>query len=293
MKILVAGNNKGGVGKTFISSQVAEYAAKFLNKRVLLIDFDPQCNLSQRYLDMDIDPHNEEGVIPPIHPDYDPATDGNEGRSSVADIFYGEHPSIWPYPTYIKNLDIVPASGKKLLAAEAVRQAEVVEKVYDRFKKILTSPAVQESYDLVVIDTAPSKGPLTLSAIRVATDLLIPTLMEDKPLQGTYGMASVWLQESTRTTREYPLKLVGILVNLFDNRTVLHNDLYEGLRTSSELGKHVIPFKINRRIIYAENDQKGSNPRSIFDLNDSNKIARDECKQVCEYITKRIFNDEQ
>ena len=292
MKILVAGNNKGGVGKTFISSLMAEYATKFLNKRVLLIDFDPQCNLSQRYLDMEIDPHNEEGFIPPIHPDFNPLEDEGDGRSSVADIFYGEQPSIWPYPTYIKNLDIVPASAKKLLAAESVRQSEVIEKVYERFKKILNNPAIQESYDLVVIDTAPSKGPLTLSAIRVATDLLIPTLMEDKPLQGTYGMSAVWMQESTRTTREYPLKLAGILVNLFDNRTILHNDLYDGLQNSSVLGSHLIPHKISRRIVYAENDQKGSNPRSIFDLSGDGKIAREECMRACEYISKRIFDNE-
>lgn len=291
MKILVAGNNKGGVGKTLTSSLIAEYSAKYLNKHVLIIDYDPQCNMSQRYLDMDIDPHNNECFLPPVHPDFDPETDSGEGRVSIADIFYENNPAIWPYPTYIKNLDIVPASGRKLLTAEAVRQTEVSEKVYDRLKDLMLNQELRSNYDLVVIDTGPSKGPLTISAIRVATHLLIPTQMEDKPIQGTYGMASVWLQESTRSHRDWPLKLVGILANQFDSRTILHNDLYNALKANRELGKYLIPYKISKRIAYAENDQKGSIPRSIFDLPNETPIKK-ECIEVCSFITERIFSDE-
>lgn len=49
MKILVISNNKGGVGKTFTSKTLAEYAVIVKNKKVLLIDLDPQCNLSRRF----------------------------------------------------------------------------------------------------------------------------------------------------------------------------------------------------------------------------------------------------
>lgn len=293
MKILVAGNNKGGVGKTFVSSIIGEYTAKYLKKPTLIIGYDPQCNIDLRYLDMEANPdlYDDQQFLPPVHPDFDPEIDLGSGRSSIADIFYEENPSIWPYPTFVDNLDILPASGKKLLEAEAVRGDEVAEKVYDRLKMLLTSEALKEAYELVIIDTGPSKGPLTLSAIRVATHLLIPSQMEDKSIQGTYGLASVWMQESKRSQREWPLKLVGILANQFDSRTTLHQNLFEGLQNNPEMGKYVIPHKISKRIVYAETDVKGANPRSVFDLPDK-EAAKQECLNACKYITMRIFNDE-
>lgn len=291
MKILVAGNNKGGVGKTFFSSTIGEYTAKYLKKPTLLIGYDPQCNIDNRYLDMEVDPYHNECFLPPIHPDFNPEEDDGDGRSSIADIFYDKNPSIWPYPTFIDNLDILPASGDKLLKAEAVREDEVVESVYDRLKMLLTSKALRETYELVIIDTGPSKGPLTISAIKIATHLLIPSQMEDKSIQGTYGLASVWMQESTRKQREWPLTLIGIVANQFDNRTTLHNDLFSQLQNNPEMGKYVIPHKISKRIVYAETDCKGANPRSVFDLPDKDG-AKQECLKVCEYITKRIFDDE-
>src|ERR1700680_609959 len=102
MKIFVPANNKGGVGKTRIAATFSEYTSKILNKKTLAIDFDPQCNLSQLYLNMEIDPASPEGYVPPLHPDFDPSEDlGWNGKSSIADIFYDEmqKQGIIPYPT--------------------------------------------------------------------------------------------------------------------------------------------------------------------------------------------------
>jgi chromosome partitioning protein len=229
IKIIAAVNNKGGVGKTKLSELLAEYISKIMGKRVLAIDFDPQCNFSQRYLKMDIDPASPEGLMPPPHPDYDPTNPEDadwSGYSSISGIFFGE--PVVPYPTYIKTLDLAPGHAERLLSAESVRKNEVMQKVHQRLSLFLNGDDVQNSYDVVVIDTAPSKGPLTVSVIRAATDIIIPAVMEAQPIQGVYGMLQLWMQESLNREKHRPLNLVGILPNMF-KPTTLHNDMLAGL----------------------------------------------------------------
>jgi len=291
MKIIAAVNNKGGVGKTKISEIISEYLSKYKHKRVLAIDCDPQCNFSHRYLKMDIDPIAPEGTIPPLHPDYDPTEQGSDnwdGRSSIADIFFDQ--SIIPYPTYIKNLDIAPGRAERLLAAEAVRKAEVAEKIHRRLREFLYGADICEAYDVVVIDTAPSKGPLTVSVIKSATDIVIPSVMEAQPIQGVYGMLQLWMQESLSRNNDNKLNLVGILPNMFKH-TTLHEDMLNSLMENKSIGKYVLPVKLGHRISFAEVDTEGASPRSIFDLPDST-AAKQEALEVCECITKRIFSHE-
>lgn len=289
MKIFVAANNKGGVGKTSTSALFAEYASYVLKKRVLGIDFDPQCNFSQRYLTMESDPVAPEGWIPPLHPDYDP-TDPEDthwnGRSSIAGIFHNT--GVVPYPTYIESFDIAPAHAHNLLIAEQVNRSDILAKIHNRLKDFLYGKDVQAAYDLIVIDTAPSKGPLTMSAIRSATHIVIPTIMEDKPMQGVYGMVQLWMQESITRERERPINLVGILPNLFDPRTTLHNDMYNSLLEHHTIGKYMLKEKLSRRVIFAENDSPSASPRSIFDLPDKN-LAKQEALAVCTRIAERVF----
>lgn len=289
MEIFVPANNKGGVGKTATATMFAEYSTKILNKKVLLMDLDPQVNLSQRYLPMEIDPIYTDGFMPPIHPDYDPSDpddDDWDGRSSTADIFLGI--GVIPYPTYIKGLDIIPGHANKLLTAEHVRKNEVVEKVHVRVHEFLSLEAVNSAYDLVIIDTAPSKGPLTISAIKAATHMVIPTVMEDKPTQGIYGMLQLWKQECLNRDEGRTLELVGILPNMFNSQTSLHNGIYESLAQHEFIGKYLMDTKIGDRVIFAETDSSTASPKSIFDLNDSNK-AKMEALSACEKMAERVF----
>ncbi len=289
MKIIAPANNKGGVGKTKVSILLAEYIPRYLKKRVLAIDFDPQCNFSQRFLNMELDPSAPEGRIPPIHPDYDPSdpeNNGWDGRSSIADIFFD--PGIIPYPTYIENLDLAPGHSDRLLAAEAVRRNEVTEKVYNQLDIFLNLPEVNDAYDVIIIDTPPSKGPLTVSAFRAATDVLIPSVMEEQPIQGIYGMLQLWMQESIRRDKSKPLNLVGILPNMF--RPInLHRDMLEDLKKNEGTSKYIMPVQLSLRTAFAEVDAEGATPKTIFDLPDSNP-AKKEALAACEYICKRIFD---
>ena len=288
MEIIAFVNNKGGVGKTTCSKLMAEYLSKIKRSRTLCIDFDPQCNFSHQYLDMEIDPGAPEGLIPPIHPDYDPTDPDDadwDGRSSIAEIFYGQ--GVVPYPTYVENLDITPGHAEKLLTAESVRRSEVVEKVHKQLANFLKSPDVQAAYDTVVIDTAPSKGPLTISVIKAATHIVIPSVMEEQPIQGIYGMLQLWMQESLAREKQRPLQLIGILPNMF-KQTRLHRDILTSLCDNDAIGKYVLPIKFSQRIVFAEVDAAESNPRSIFDFHDQH-VAKMEAMEVCRHIAERIF----
>lgn len=292
MKIIVPTNNKGGVGKTKISILLSEYFS-LKKKRVLAIDFDPQCNFSRRFLQMENDPSAPEGVIPPIHPNYDPEDEDSknwDGRSTIADIFYGSPNGVIPYPTAIPCLDFMPGHGDKLLAAEAVRRNEIVEKVYNQLATFINLEEVQKEYDIAVIDTAPSKGPLTVAAVRAATHIVIPSVMEEQPIQGIYGMLQLWMQETVRRGQKNPLKLLGILPNMF-RQINLHRDMLESLKENHALSQYIMPVQLGQRAVFAEVDAEGAIPKTVFDLPDSNP-AKIEALNVCEYISKGVFGDD-
>lgn len=291
-RVLVSATNKGGDGKTKTSILLAEYFTLIKNKRVLAIDLDPQCNLSHRFLDMEIDPIESQGKIPPVHPDYNKndhsTTDDWDGRSSIADIFYGK--SILPYPTHINLLDIAPGYAMKLLEAEAVRKSEVKGRVHSQMQLFINDPSLQENYDLVLIDTAPSKGPLTVSAVKSASHLIIPSQMEQNSIQGIYGMLQLWKQEALQRGGENPLNLIGILPNKIRDIN-LHRDLMQGLKEAEFIREFVMADSLKLRSIYAEVDSEGANPRSIFNLSDSN-LAKRESLKVCNYIYDKVFNND-
>ena len=287
MKVIVPCNNKGGVGKTCVTSILAEYFSKVLKKKTLVIDLDPQCNISQRLMQMEIDPSNPDGHRPSIHPDYKETDEGWNGRSSIADIFLRPEEGVIPYPTMNENLDIMPAHASDLLLVEQCRKNEVLEKIYDRFKAFLSMPDVHEGYEFVVVDTAPSKGPLTRSAMRAASHIIIPTQMEDKPIRGVFGMMQLWMLEKKNRDDHNPLNLIGILPNMFDSRTALHTSMYEDLKNNPAIAEHLMPCKLSRRITFAENDTENAMPKSIFDLPGLSK-AKQECIEMCEYVINKI-----
>ncbi len=288
MNIVAPVNNKGGVGKSTVCRLLLEYFSLVCGLKTLALDFDPQCNLSRRFLEMDNDPIDTQGVLPPIHPDYDPTNPDDQrwgGRSSIADIFYGE--PVFPYATHIPTLEIAPGHSAKLLAAEAVHKSEVSEKVHQQLKLFLDLAEVKEAYEIIVIDTPPSKGPLTVSVIKAATHILIPSIMEPQPIEGVYGMLQLWKQEQLQRSFQYPLTLIGILPNMF--RPVrLHQDLLLELQQNRAISEYVLPLCLGQRTVFSEMDAEGASHKTIFELPDSNK-AKLEALAACEYIARKVL----
>ena len=143
---------------------------------------------------MEYDPVYKGGKIPPLHPDYEASDDDWDGRSTIADIFYGEE--VMPYPTSIAKLELLPANSYKLQEAESLTKHEVVEKVQLQLKRFLNLPDVHNNYDVIILDTPPSKGPLTIAAIKASSHMVIPAQMEQFSIEGIYGMLQLWKQET-------------------------------------------------------------------------------------------------
>ena len=286
LKVIVNATHKGGEGKTTTSINIAEYASLILGKRVLAIDLDPQANFSGRYIPIEYDPACEGGKIPAIHPDYDPAIDIDwDGRSSIANIFYGEEAV--PYPTTIPNLELLPAHSNKLQEAEAVTKNEVLEKVHLQLKAFINFPDVQDNYDLIIIDTPPSKGPLTIAAIKAASHILIPSQMEQFSIEGIYGMLQLWKQETYARNNDNPIHLIGILPNQVRD-IKLHYQFLEILKKMDGISNYVIPHLIKKRAIYTEILVENASPKSIFELPE-NHIARKELETACQYIMEKVY----
>lgn len=286
-KIIVNATHKGGEGKTTNSIMLAEYSAIILKLRTLIIDLDPQANFSGRYAKMEYDPAYKGGKIPPLHPDYDPAEDSDWcGRSGIANIFYGEE--VVPYPTLIPNLELLPAHSMKLQEAEAVTKNEVLEKVHLQLKRFLELEDIHSNYDVIIIDTPPSKGPLTIAAIKAATHLVIPAQMEQFSIEGIYGMLQLWKQESYSRPKNNQIHLVGILPNQLRDVKV-HKELLSDLKMKENTGKFVMPVQIKKRALYTEILLEEANPKSIFELSAGN-IARQEYESACKYIMEKVLN---
>lgn len=288
MKIIANATNKGGEGKTTLSILLAEYAALVLNKRVLAIDLDPQANFSKYYLNLDYDPAANGGKLPPIHPEYNQTEDTDwDGRSSIADIFYGE--SVVPYPSCFNKIEVLPANSQKLQDAEAVTKQDVLEKVHLRVKEFIALPEVRENYDVVIIDTPPSKGPLTIAGIKACSHMVIPSQMEEDSIDGIYGMLQLWKQETYTRTKDDPITLVGILANRVRNVS-LHESFFEQLAKIDATKDFIIEHKIKERVIYGELRVKEDRPKSVFEL-PPDSPARRECEKACQAIMDRIYTD--
>jgi chromosome partitioning protein len=287
-KILVSATNKGGEGKTTLSINLAEYCAIVLKKKVLAIDLDPQANFSGRYIKMEYDPSSKEGKMPPIHNEYDPKIDeGWDGRSSIAEIYYSGK-GVFPYTTEIcKNLEILPAHSKLLLEAEHVTKSELLERVHLRLKTFVNLSEVQKYYDIIIVDTPPSKAPLTISALKAASHLVMPIKMESFSIQGLYGMLQLWKQETYARSNTDKIELVGILPNQIRDIN-LHASFLEELKNTPGIGEYIIPHKLKQRAVYTEILAENASPGSVFDLPESH-VAREECEKVCEFIMKRVI----
>ena len=294
MKILCVTNNKGGVSKTTAVQIMAPYAAAVIGLNVLVVDMDEQANLSLRYIGMR---KNETGNwIPLDHPDKDEIKEEDPnfiGYSSVTDLF--STGVVYPYPTKHENLTLLPPHGGQIKKIAAIHSNEGVQSVLYNFFNL---PEVQEmEWDLVIIDTPPSLGALTLSAIRAATHVLIPCIMETKCIEGLPAVIAKVNMENRKKNHDEKTVIAGILPTQFKKNQAVHNDYFEELKNHTTYSPLLINSPMYDRSDIRHMDEKIKEqvnvpPISPFDKSTFQAKNRRECEAWCLEILERVMGKE-
>jgi chromosome partitioning protein len=296
-RIIAVAQRKGGSGKTTCARTICELASipEAYGISTLGIDFDSQCSLSKLYLRMEAADTEDGFTRPPLHPDFDPATEGTDwdGRSSSADLFFGDG-GVSPYPVTriegVGNLDLLPGNVAKLIEVEEHDRTYLADRVQNRLRDWANQPDVRSAYPLIVIDTAPSDHPLTRAALRAATHLLIPVTMEQQGIDGLHEMLSLWRQENSRRTEEDMLQIIAIQPNLVSSGS-LHTGFYDSLRKNPAFAPYLSPFVIRRRQAIAERDVRGLRPNSIFHMAPSDE-TRQMMVKFANFVLGKAFLEE-
>lgn len=199
-KIIALANQKGGVGKTTTTINLAASLAT-LEKKVLVVDADPQANASSG---LGVDIKQAECTI------YECIID----KASVTDAIY---------TTDIENLDIIPSHIDLVGAEIEMLNLENREKV---LKSLLTP--LKAYYDYILIDCSPSLGLITINALTAADSVIIPVQCEYFALEGISKLLNTI--KIIKSKLNPALEIEGFLLTMYDSRLRLANQIYDEVK---------------------------------------------------------------
>lgn len=236
-RVICFSNHKGGVGKTCSTCNVGAALAS-IGKKTLLIDLDPQANLSLSLGIKDV----EYGVY-------------NSLRESVPldEITYCLLENFYICPS---SLDL--AGAEMELSSEAGRETILRE---------LIDP-IRDQYDYVLIDCPPSLGLLTLNALTAADEVFIPLQAQYLAVQGVDKLQAIINKIKSRLNRS--LTVGGVIITCYDKRKVLNRDVAEIVKEFFE--KELFQTKIRDNISLAEAPSMG---QDIFRYSPKSRGAED------------------
>lgn len=262
MKVISIGSLKGGCAKTTTLFNLAGEMAN-RGKKVLLIDMDPQCNLS-----------NNAGV-----------NIAQQNSFSCQDIFTDEPPApeqlIVKHPiAELPTLDIIPAhillTAKEMELGSRPARERVLENYMSDYKKSF------RKYDYVMIDTNPSMGLVNQNAFVVSDSIIMVTDVDDNSRLGLQLFVYLW--EKTRKALRLKDNIKALILSKYDSRVKLSRELLEYLQTDNEMSGILLNSVIHERAAFkyaAINKQ----PVCIFKTKDN--TASGEITAVADELIER------
>lgn len=249
-KIIAILNHKGGVGKTTTTVNIGA-ALCLKGFRVLMIDLDPQANLTQSL--------------------------GLDKEQEGPNIYQALRGMIRELPVIAKKngLDVVP-STLDLSAAEIELSNEISR---ESILKRLIEP-MQDKYDYILIDCPPSLGILTINALVASTGLIIPVQAEFLATRGMTRIMSII--EMVKTRLNDRLDIIGVLLTRYDNRKILNRDIYDTIKELFQ--SDVFTNVIRDNVALAEAPATGED---IFTYQPTSMGAAD-YRNVCEEILEKL-----
>lgn len=250
MTIITVSSFKGGTAKTSTALHLAAGLSKFHRKRVLLIDFDAQANLTTG---LGFDPDQFDSLAPVL-----------QGKKSLESVIL---------PTEFKNLDIIPADTW-LERIEVSDQLASDRYSHERLNETLKG----HGYDFIIIDTPPSLCWLTESALIAASHCLVCATPEFYSIKGLQRLSYFMEQIS----RRHPFEVLGVALSFWNPRGKSNEAFLEVI--DATFPSCTLKTKIRRDIRVSEATVHG---KPVYELAPKSRAAQD-YTHLTKEIMKRV-----